>query len=203
MHFPSPGRTRMRTLGVTRQTRPMNGVLPFFRHVRPRAVRLWQRVLTAWLSREQLARACTQHVLRLWHQAWVMAAKRRMVLGGREASLSPHAVLGHRMAEPLVFARETQARAQGSPRPAPHGDRGRRAQPRETSPRQPRRAEPARGQGPGETSRGARACCAAAGLCHGGQADRRPGSGPAEPCPNTMGAVVGRIARDLLRAPEW
>jgi hypothetical protein len=82
----------------------MSGVLAFFRSFRPGAVNLWQRVLTAFPLREQTARACTKHLLRLCHQVSVMAEKLRLVLCGLEIYLYPHAVLFKKMAEQMVFA---------------------------------------------------------------------------------------------------
>ena len=70
----------------------MSGVLAFFRSFRPGAVNLWQRVLTAFPLREQTARACTKHLLRLCHQVSVMAEKLRLVLCGLEIYLYPRPV---------------------------------------------------------------------------------------------------------------
>ena len=94
----------MRSPVVKRQTLPMSGFLAFFRSFRPGAVNLWQRVLTSFPLREQTARVCTKHLLRLYHQGWVIAEKLRLVLCGLETYLYPHTVLFKGMAEQLVFA---------------------------------------------------------------------------------------------------
>jgi hypothetical protein len=107
----------MRSPVVKRQTLPLSGFLAFFRSFRPGAVNLWQRVLTSCPLREQTARGCTTHFLRLYHQGWVIAEQRRLVLCGLETYLSPHTVLCKGLAEQLVFASELQVRARGSTRP--------------------------------------------------------------------------------------
>ena len=61
-------RTLMRTPVVKRQTFPLSGLRTFFRGFHLGAVRLWQRLLTAFPSEEQTARGCTTHFLRLCHQ---------------------------------------------------------------------------------------------------------------------------------------
>jgi hypothetical protein len=95
----------------------MSGFLAFFRSFRPGAVKLWQRVLTSLPLREQTARVCTKHFLRLYHQGWGMAEKLRLVLCGLETYLYPHTVLCTGMAAQLVCASELQVRERGSPRP--------------------------------------------------------------------------------------